>query len=40
MSTIFTGDIQEVLMQWNDTQPEDVTWEPTNIIHQFPHLQP
>jgi hypothetical protein len=27
--------ILEVLIQWNDTQPKDATWEPTRILHQF-----
>eukprot|EP00253_Pinus_taeda_P003446 PITA_03446 len=32
--------IKEVLVKWNDTSPEDATWEPTTILQQFPQLQP
>jgi hypothetical protein len=32
--------IKEVLVQWKDTTPADATWEPTNILQQFPHLNP
>jgi hypothetical protein len=32
--------IKEVLVQWKDTTPIDVTWEPTTILQQFPHLKP
>ena len=32
--------IQEVLVQWKYTPPEDATWEPTTILQQFPHLKP
>jgi hypothetical protein len=32
--------IKEVLVQWKDTTPTDSTWEPTTILHQFPHLKP
>ena len=32
--------INEVLVEWKDTSPEDATWEPTSILQQFPHLQP
>jgi hypothetical protein len=32
--------IQEVLVQWKDTPPEDATWESTTILQQFPHLKP
>jgi hypothetical protein len=32
--------IHEVLVQWKDTPPEDATWEPTTILHKFPHIKP
>jgi hypothetical protein len=32
--------IKEVLVQWKDTTPADVTWEPTTILQQIPHLKP
>jgi hypothetical protein len=32
--------INEVLVDWKDTTPADVTWDPTNIMQQFPHLKP
>jgi hypothetical protein len=32
--------IQEVLVQWKDTPPEDANWELTNILQTFPHLKP
>lgn len=32
--------IKEVLVQWKDTPPKDVTWEPASILQQFIHLQP
>eukprot|EP00253_Pinus_taeda_P035048 PITA_35048 len=31
--------IQEVLVKWKDTSPEDVTWEPSTVLQQFPQLQ-
>jgi hypothetical protein len=32
--------IGEVLVQWKYTTLENATWEPTTILHQFPHLKP
>jgi hypothetical protein len=32
--------IKEVLVQWKDTTPTNATWEPANILQQFPHLKP
>jgi hypothetical protein len=32
--------IKEVLFTWKDTTPTYVTWEPTTILQQFPHLKP
>jgi hypothetical protein len=32
--------IKEVLVQWKYTTPADATWEPANILQQFPHLKP
>ena len=32
--------IKEVLVQWKGMTPTDVTWEPTTILQQFPHLNP
>eukprot|EP00253_Pinus_taeda_P002688 PITA_02688 len=32
--------IQEVLVKWKDTSPEDATWEPATILQQFPQLRP
>jgi hypothetical protein len=36
----FKCTIQEVLVQWKDTPPEDATWELATILQQFPHLNP
>ena len=32
--------IKEVPIKWKDTSLEDMTWEPTTILQQFPQLQP
>jgi hypothetical protein len=31
-------EVLKVLVQWKDTTPSDVIWEPTTILQQFPHL--